>query len=137
MTTDSPLLLIVDDDPTARQVAQAILSQDMYTFRHASGGEVALSQIDEQEPDLVLLDVMMPGIDGFEVCRRIRQRKTRAYLPIMMITALDSPKDLMRGRTTSYRSRCRGWSCGRGYGRCCGSAASTWSWCSRRGSSRS
>jgi signal transduction histidine kinase len=97
MSTDSPLLLIVDDDPTARQVAQAILSQDMYTFRHASGGEVALSQIDEQEPDLVLLDVMMPGIDGFEVCRRIRQRKTRAYLPIMMITALDSPKDLARG----------------------------------------
>jgi signal transduction histidine kinase len=92
-----PDLLLVDDDPTARQVAQAILAQDTYAFRHASGGEAALALIVEKEPDLVLLDVMMPGIDGFEVCRRIRKMPTRAYLPIMMITALDSPKDLARG----------------------------------------
>ena len=92
-----PVLLIVDDDPTARQVAQAILSPEEYAFRHAAGGETALSMIAEDEPDLVLLDVMMPGIDGFEVCRRIRARTTRGYLPIMMITALDSAKDLARG----------------------------------------
>ncbi|MFW5739742.1 MAG: hybrid sensor histidine kinase/response regulator [Myxococcota bacterium] len=92
-----PVLLIVDDDPTARQVAQAILSHENYAFRHASGGEAALDQIAQEEPDVVLLDVMMPGIDGFEVCQRIRQFATRAYLPIMMITALDSPKDLARG----------------------------------------
>ena len=93
----TPTLLIVDDDPTARQVAQAILSAENYQFRHASGGEEALDEVNASEPDLVLLDVMMPGIDGFEVCRRIRKLKTRAYLPIMMLTALDSSQDLARG----------------------------------------
>ncbi len=94
---DTSTLLIVDDDPTARQVAQAILSTDVYAFRHASGGQQALEEIVEHEPDLVLLDVMMPGLDGFEVCKRIRKLKTRAYLPVVMVTALDSPQDLARG----------------------------------------
>jgi len=97
MTTDSPLLLIVDDDATARQVAQAFLSREGYTFRHAAGGEAALSSVEEQEPDLILLDVMMPGIDGFEVCRLIRQRNTQAYLPIIMLTALDNPNEVAKG----------------------------------------
>lgn len=90
-------LLIVDDDPTARQVAQAILSVDNYEFRQATGGEAALEMMAKQEPDLVLLDVMMPGIDGFEVCHRIRSRPTRAYVPVMLLTALDSATDLARG----------------------------------------
>jgi len=94
---DTSTLLIVDDDPTARQVAQAILSTEEYSFRHASGGEQALQEIIDREPDLVLLDVMMPGLDGFEVCKRIRRLRTRAYLPIVMVTALDSPDDLARG----------------------------------------
>jgi signal transduction histidine kinase len=92
-----PTLLIVDDDPTARQVAQAILTADNYEFRHANGGEAALAEIARHEPDLVLLDVMMPGIDGFEVCHRIRTRPTRAYVPVMLLTALDSATDLARG----------------------------------------
>jgi len=92
-----PTILIVDDDPTARQVAQAILSPENYSFRQATGGEVALKMIEEQEPDLVLLDVMMPGIDGFEVCRRIRKLSPRAYLPVMLLTALDSATDLAKG----------------------------------------
>ncbi|MBI5534608.1 MAG: hybrid sensor histidine kinase/response regulator [Deltaproteobacteria bacterium] len=95
--TPRPNLLIVDDDPTARQVAQAILSIDNYDFRQAVGGEAALDEIAKQEPDLVLLDVMMPGIDGFEVCHRIRSRPTRAYVPVMLLTALDSATDLARG----------------------------------------
>ncbi len=90
-------LLIVDDDATARQVAQAILSADNYEFRQASGGEAALASIAEREPDLVLLDVMMPGIDGFEVCHRIRTAQTRAYVPVVLLTALDSASDLARG----------------------------------------
>jgi signal transduction histidine kinase len=92
-----PNLLIVDDDATARQVAQAILSVDNYAFRQAPGGEAALAEIAKLEPDLVLLDVMMPGIDGFEVCHRIRTRQTRAYVPVMLLTALDSATDLARG----------------------------------------
>lgn len=92
-----PNLLIVDDDATARQVAQAILSVDNYEFRQAAGGEAALAEIGALEPDLVLLDVMMPGIDGFEVCHRIRTRPTRAYVPVMLLTALDSATDLARG----------------------------------------
>jgi len=94
---ETSTLLIVDDDPTARQVAQAILSTEEYSFRHASGGEQALQEIIEREPDLVLLDVMMPGLDGFEVCERIRRLRTRAYLPIVMVTALDSTEHLVRG----------------------------------------
>jgi two-component system, sensor histidine kinase and response regulator len=90
-------ILIVDDDPTARQVAQAILSVDQYDFRQASGGEAAMEEIARDEPDLVLLDVMMPGIDGFEVCHRIRTRTTRAYVPVMLLTALDSATDLAKG----------------------------------------
>lgn len=92
-----PLILIVDDDPTARQVAQAILSTLDYRFAQASSGAAALQALEAEEPDLVLLDVMMPGIDGFEVCRRIRKLTTRAYLPIMMVTALDTAQDLARG----------------------------------------
>ncbi len=96
-TEQQARILIVDDDPTARQVAQAILSVDNYEFRQAAGGEAALAEIAEQEPDLVLLDVMMPGIDGFEVCKRIRARATRAYVPVMLLTALDSATDLAKG----------------------------------------
>ncbi|MCL2823132.1 MAG: hybrid sensor histidine kinase/response regulator [Polyangiaceae bacterium] len=97
MSTYSPVLLIVDDDPLARQIAQAFLSADKYRFRQATGGEAAIKQFEQEEPDLVLLDIMMPGIDGFEVCRRIRQRKTRAYVPIILVTALDGEKGLARG----------------------------------------
>lgn len=97
----APLLLIVDDDPTARKVTMSYLKRGNYEFREAANGKEALRAVQEKEPDLVLLDVMMPGIDGFEVCRRMRQLNTQAYLPIMLLTALDNVRDLEKQGLTA------------------------------------
>ena len=60
-------------------------------------GEAALERVGQSCPDIVLLDVMMPGMDGYEVCRRIRQSKKTARLPVIMVTALDKPSDREMG----------------------------------------
>ena len=80
-------ILVVDDQPTNVRLLEAILSPLGYDVPTASSGEEALRAIAEREPDLVLLDVVMPGMDGYEVCERIRERPETAYLPVVMITA--------------------------------------------------
>ena len=76
-TTDPshrPQALIVDDDLAARMLERETLEQSGFTVHEAADGESALDMLEALTPDLILLDVDMPGIDGFEVCRRIRQR---------------------------------------------------------------
>jgi adenylate cyclase len=80
-------VLVVDDQPANVRLLEALLVPRGYDVATASSGEEALALIAESEPDLVLLDIVMPGIDGYEVCRRIRERIETAYLPVVMVTA--------------------------------------------------
>jgi putative two-component system response regulator len=91
-----PLVLVVDDGDANRALIEAYLSDLDCRLRLVEDGPSALAAIDDETPDLVLLDVQMPGMDGYEVCRRVKARPRGRLLPIVMITALDHPKDRVR-----------------------------------------
>jgi two-component system, OmpR family, response regulator len=90
-------LLIVDDEDNLRSMLAAALQHHGFTVTTAENGRVALDIIPKERPDLVLLDVMMPDLDGFEVCRRLRQEGNRT--PVLFLTARDSTEDKVRGLT--------------------------------------
>ncbi len=96
MTTQSTIL-IVDDDPLGRDTLEALLINEGYHLAFAANGAQALAQIEEIRPDLVLLDVMMPDMDGFQVCRRVRATPDLVEIPIIMVTALDDRESRLRG----------------------------------------
>ncbi len=96
-TSAPPRVLIADDDIASRNTVGALLSPAGYRLRFVSNGEEALASVEAETPDLVLLDVMMPGLDGYEVCRRLRACLRAEYIPIILITALDGRKDIVRG----------------------------------------
>jgi adenylate cyclase len=85
--SDDPTVLVVDDLPQNIRLLDAVLSPRGYVVIGAASGERALASLQERTPDLVLLDILMPGMDGYEVCRRIRADERTAYLPVVMITA--------------------------------------------------
>jgi class 3 adenylate cyclase/CheY-like chemotaxis protein len=85
--TESGTILVVDDVPQNVRLLEAILAPKGYEVLTAETGEEAFVVMAKQTPDLILLDIVMPGIDGFEVCRRIRSDPATAYLPVVMITA--------------------------------------------------
>jgi two-component system cell cycle response regulator len=93
----SMLVLVVDDNFYNVKLLEARLLVEKYEVATAFGGEEALAKLGQCDPDIVLLDVMMPGMDGFEVCRRIRQDPRTARLPVIMVTALDKPSDRDEG----------------------------------------
>lgn len=83
-------ILAVDDIPDNLFILESILDDvDNYNFHSVDNGEAALSFVAQTPPDLILLDVMMPGLDGYEVTRRIRQNKQLSYIPILLVTAHD------------------------------------------------
>jgi len=92
-----PLILIVDDSEANRTTLESLLGPDGYQLTQAANGPEALARATETPPDLVLLDVMMPGMDGFEVCRRLRANPRLAEVPIIMITALDDDGSRLAG----------------------------------------
>jgi signal transduction histidine kinase len=91
------VVLIVDDDPTARETLIAMLEGEGYDLQVAKDGVQALRRLEQLQPDLILLDVMMPGMDGYQVCRRIRSTPQLAEVPIILLTALDDRASLVRG----------------------------------------
>lgn len=93
MSTDATVLA-VDDQPQNLRLLDAVLSPRGWTVLTASGGEQALEIISTQDVDVVLLDIVMPGLDGHEVCRRIREDARTAFLPVVMITASGSQERL-------------------------------------------
>jgi adenylate cyclase len=80
-------VLVVDDQPQNIRLLEAILTPRGYDVLPASSGEEALASIEQNDVDLVLCDIVMPGMDGYEVCRAIRERPATAYLPVVMVTA--------------------------------------------------
>jgi len=87
-------IVIVDDDPTVADVVGRYLVRDGHTVECVHDGHEALRRIAEQQPDLVVLDLMLPGIDGLEVCRRLRERWP---IPVVMLTALGDETDRLAG----------------------------------------
>src|ERR1051326_6406261 len=90
-------VLVVDDILSNVKLLEAKLTAEYFEVSTAYNGLEALARIEEHQPDIVLLDVMMPGMDGFEVCRRIKQNHKTAHLPVVMVTALDQPSDRVAG----------------------------------------
>ena len=90
-------VLIVDDSPSARETLLAALDGHGYQLVTAENGSEALQLANQIRPDVILLDVMMPGMDGFEVCQRIRSMPALAEVPVVLLTALDDHASLLRG----------------------------------------
>jgi two-component system cell cycle response regulator len=90
-------ILVVDDVPANVKLLEARLSAEYYDVIVAGDGPTALRRVAEDAPDTVLLDVMMPGMDGFEVCRRIKSNPATTHIPVVMVTALSEVADRVRG----------------------------------------
>ncbi len=91
------LILVVDDQASSRMTLASLIEPEGYRVAFATNGAEALTQMRLVAPDLVLLDVMMPEMDGFEVCRRLRADPALALIPVVMITALDDQESLLQG----------------------------------------
>ena len=91
-----PRILIVDDNPTNVELLKSQLKPYPYILETAYDGEEALERIGKRLPDLVLLDIMMPRISGFEICKRLKSDKRTHFIPIIVITALQEPSDKIR-----------------------------------------
>ena len=94
---DKPVILVVDDQPTNIELLDAYLVPQGYQIVTAENGEEALSKLSANQIDLIILDVMMPGMDGFEVTRRIRLDASHLLLPIILVTALRETEDRVKG----------------------------------------
>ena len=94
---ESLSVLVVDDVPLNILLIKKMLSQYTFEIRTANGGQAALDAIAQKKPNLVLLDLMMPGIDGFEVIRRLRADDATKDLPIIILSALNPEQDISKG----------------------------------------
>ena len=92
-----PKILIVDDDPRNVKLMAAALAREPYCILEAFDGQQALDIVASQPPDLILLDVMMPGLDGFSVTLKLKNNPETRDIPIILVTALDSTDDKVRG----------------------------------------
>src|SRR5438105_9304818 len=90
-----PRILIVDDNATNRDILRTRLGTQGYELSQAADGEEALAAAKEHLPDLILLDVMMPKLDGIEVCRRLKADTTLPFMPIILCTAKADIKDVV------------------------------------------
>ena len=90
-------VLAVDDIPLNLLLVQKMLSRFNFRIRTATGGQQALDEVAQEKPDLILLDLMMPGVDGFEVIRRLREDPATADIRIVILSALNSNEDVVKG----------------------------------------
>ena len=91
--SETPYILIVDDEWMNRELLEAYLKMGGYRVGQANNGEKALEMVADQPPALVMLDVRLSGISGFEVCRRLKEDANTRVIPVVMVTALDSTED--------------------------------------------
>jgi CheY-like chemotaxis protein len=90
-------VLLVDDDPLILEILRTILDLEEFAVTTVSDGRQALETVAETRPDVVVCDVMMPELDGFEVCRALKSQPTTADLPVILLTARDRPEDREAG----------------------------------------
>jgi len=90
-------VLVVDDEEKNREMLRDILVSEGHDVREARDGEETLAIVTDYKPDLILLDIMMPGMDGYEVCKRIRRDEELLHIPIIMVTALNEKEDKLKG----------------------------------------
>lgn len=91
-------ILVVDDEATNRKLLKAILvnADEGYVVSEAESGQAALKSIEEEQPDILLLDVVMPGMDGYEVCEKLKSHKKQRDIPVLFITALNTNEDMVK-----------------------------------------
>lgn len=92
-----PAVLVVDDDALNREVLEAFLTLANYPVRLAHNGASALKQIAQATPDLVILDVKMPDMNGYELCQRIKSNPQTQHIKILLLTAFDGPQERQTG----------------------------------------
>ena len=96
-TTRTAHILVCDDDPNSREIVQTFLESRGYSVLTAANGEAALAAVQGQRPDLILLDVMMPGMDGWEVARTLKDHVDYADIRVVMMTARSDFSDKQKG----------------------------------------
>ncbi|MCC5614735.1 two-component system response regulator [Nostoc sp. CHAB 5836] len=94
---DPPKVLVVDDHAASRMTAVTLLGMEGYEVIEADSGSIVVGLVTQKQPDLILLDVMMPGMDGFEVCQLLKQDEQTRLIPVIFITALDDKRSRIRG----------------------------------------
>src|SRR6266849_2799347 len=95
---DPPVqVLIVEDSPTQAQRLQHILGQQPYHVTAAASGRQALESAQQSKPDLIITDVVMPEMDGYELCRRVKNDPNLSDVPVILVTSLSDPQDVIRG----------------------------------------
>ena len=100
MTADKPCVLLVEDEPAQREILRYNLGAEGYDVTMAENGDDALILMEEVMPDLVLLDWMLPGVSGIEICRRLKTRKKTKNIPVIMLSAKSEEVDRVRGLET-------------------------------------
>jgi len=95
--SETPLILVVDDDPASCDIAARLLERQGFRTRRAGSGPECLRAVEEQPVDLILLDVMMPGMDGFEVCEALRALPAGRGVPVILLTARDDLDTRLEG----------------------------------------
>lgn len=93
----APSVFIVDDIPKNLQVLSSVLSEEKYNIAVATSGEQAIDMIRDVDPDIVLLDIMMPGVDGFDVCRQLKSCRETFSIPVIFLTAKNDTEDIVSG----------------------------------------
>jgi DNA-binding response OmpR family regulator len=97
-STEKKKILIVDDEHLTTELAKVILEKNGFSVIIAEDGETALSLAQQENPDLILLDAILPMMDGFTVCKKLKESKKLRNAPILMLTAKGSSSDIERGR---------------------------------------
>ena len=92
-----PHILIVEDEPGVSELVQFLLEDKGYSVETAGDGRTALARIEAGAVDLVVLDLLLPQMDGYEVCRRVREGEQRGHLPILMLTGLSNDAEQLAG----------------------------------------
>ncbi|WP_282064860.1 phosphate regulon transcriptional regulator PhoB [Aliiroseovarius marinus] len=100
MSTDKPCVLLVEDEPAQREILRYNLTSEGYDVTLAENGDDALILVDEVMPDLILLDWMLPGVSGIEICRQVKSRKETRAIPVIMLSARSEEVDRVRGLET-------------------------------------
>ena len=100
-----PHILVIDDNSHARRAVQAVLERQGFDVLTAPGGEEGLTLASEAKPDLIILDIVMPKMDGYEVCRRLQQDPETAHIPVIMLSGKGrvDPKSGVRSKRELYK----------------------------------